>query len=157
MDWIVTALDAAEATLRQADWFIFTEKWASLDCCWDISCIGLQSGQLTLTPTQRHMQPQRIVWRHAKIHFLFIKIQQFAIRCLPQLQTQHWPYVNPAELCFIIYSRNDFGLQQSVPLFHLWWTLFHSYGNTLAALYTHYPIAWTVKHSVFGTRVLAVL
>ncbi len=25
------------------------------------------------------------------------------------------------------------------------------------ALYTHYPIVWTVKNSVFGTRVLAVL
>ncbi len=32
-----------------------------------------------------------------------------------------------------------------------------SYGNTLAGLYTHYPIVWTVKHSVFGTGVLAVL
>ncbi len=34
---------------------------------------------------------------------------------------------------------------------------FQSYGNTLAALYTHYRIMWTVKHSVFGTRVSAVL
>ncbi len=34
---------------------------------------------------------------------------------------------------------------------------FQSYGNTLAALYNHYPIVWTVKHSVFGTRVLSVL
>ncbi len=34
---------------------------------------------------------------------------------------------------------------------------FQSYGNTLAALFTHYPIVWTVKHSVFRTRVLAVL
>ncbi len=32
-----------------------------------------------------------------------------------------------------------------------------SYGNTLADVYTHYPTVWTVKRSVFGTRVLAVL
>ncbi len=31
------------------------------------------------------------------------------------------------------------------------------YGNPLAALFTHYPIMWTVKSSVAGTRVLAVL
>ncbi len=31
------------------------------------------------------------------------------------------------------------------------------YGNPLATLFTHYPIVWTVKNSVFGTRVLAVL
>ncbi len=31
------------------------------------------------------------------------------------------------------------------------------YGNTLATLFTHYPIVWTVKRSVVGTRVLAVL
>ncbi len=34
---------------------------------------------------------------------------------------------------------------------------FLSYGNTLAATVTHYPILWTVRHSVFGTRLLAVL
>ncbi len=34
---------------------------------------------------------------------------------------------------------------------------FSVYGNTFATLFTHYPIVWTVKHSVFGTRVLAVL
>ncbi len=31
------------------------------------------------------------------------------------------------------------------------------YGNPLATLCTHYPIVWTVKGSVVGTRVLAVL
>ncbi len=31
---------------------------------------------------------------------------------------------------------------------------FQSYGNTPAALYNHYPIVWTVKHSVFGTGVV---
>ncbi len=30
-------------------------------------------------------------------------------------------------------------------------------GNTLATLFTHYPTVWTVKCSVVGTRVLAVL
>ncbi len=31
------------------------------------------------------------------------------------------------------------------------------YSNTLAALFTQYPTVWTVKCSVVGTRVLAVL
>ncbi len=31
------------------------------------------------------------------------------------------------------------------------------YSNTLATLFTHYPTVWTVKCSVVGTRVLAVL
>ncbi len=31
------------------------------------------------------------------------------------------------------------------------------YGNPLATLFTHYLIVWTVKSSVVGTRVLAVL
>ncbi len=31
------------------------------------------------------------------------------------------------------------------------------YGNTLATLFTHYPIVWTVKSSAVGTRVLGVL
>ncbi len=34
---------------------------------------------------------------------------------------------------------------------------FSVYGNTLATLFTHYPIVWTVKRLAFGTRVLAVL
>ncbi len=29
------------------------------------------------------------------------------------------------------------------------------YGNTLAALFTHYPIVRTMKHSAVGIRVLA--
>ncbi len=31
------------------------------------------------------------------------------------------------------------------------------YGNPLATLFTHYPIVWTVKSSVVGTRVVAML
>ncbi len=31
------------------------------------------------------------------------------------------------------------------------------YGNTLATLFTHYPIVWAVKRSVVRIRVLAVL
>ncbi len=31
------------------------------------------------------------------------------------------------------------------------------YSNTLATLFAHYPTVWTVKCSVVGTRVLAVL
>ncbi len=34
---------------------------------------------------------------------------------------------------------------------------FRVYGNPLATLPTHFPIAWTVKGSVVGTKVLAVL
>ncbi len=34
---------------------------------------------------------------------------------------------------------------------------FSVYGSTFAHLFTHYPIAWTVKRSNVGTRVLAVL
>ncbi len=30
-------------------------------------------------------------------------------------------------------------------------------GYTRAKLFTHYPIVWTVKRSVVGTKVLAVL
>ncbi len=30
------------------------------------------------------------------------------------------------------------------------------YGNPLATLFTHYPIVWTVKSLVVGTRVLSV-
>ncbi len=31
------------------------------------------------------------------------------------------------------------------------------YGNPLATLFTHYPIVWTVKSSLVGTRVVTVL
>ncbi len=31
------------------------------------------------------------------------------------------------------------------------------YGNPIASLFTHCPVVWTVKSSVVGTRVLAVL
>ncbi len=34
---------------------------------------------------------------------------------------------------------------------------FRVYGYPLATLFTHYPIVWTVKNSVVGARVLAVL
>ncbi len=52
---------------------------------------------------------------------------------------------------------NKFGLKcQQWWLLYKWSCWFQSYGNTLAALDTHYPIVWTVKHAMFGTRVLAV-
>ncbi len=53
---------------------------------------------------------------------------------------------------------NKFVLQcQQWQLLYKYNCWFQSYGNTLAALYTHYRIMWTVKHSAFGTRVLTVL